>query len=437
MRFQTKVYLANVVLHLSLLGFCIYIVGEQRLLLVFAEVFLLLSFFVFLYFIRKMTEPLYYIDTLKSFIKEKEYSSRFSKVGQQDLDDLIVLFNRMLSQLYEERLQLGEKKGILQKLIEDTPMGIVILDFDGLISDLNPAASAILSSQIEKVKGASIASIQGELAEKMAAISLGVTQTFNDASGARYRVQHAQFVERGFHRRFYLITELTQEVTRSQKDTYDKLIRVMCHEINNTIGATGSLLQSCFHYQEQIKPEDRDDFTDALGIAIERTQSLNQFMQRYASLVKIPTPELASFKLGEVLSNMSLLFQSQLEAGDIKLQLTLIDDDRVLGDQNLLEQVVVNIFKNAMEAIDHDGLIRVEIQPLGEQLQLKVIDSGEGIAEAMEGRLFTPFTTTKQKGQGIGLIFVREVLEAHGYTYSLVNNEQEAGACFSILFNRP
>jgi signal transduction histidine kinase len=244
-------------------------------------------------------------------------------------------------------------------------------------------------------------------------------------------------MDRGFPRRFLLLDELTEELHRTEKRAYEKLIRMMSHEVNNTSGAVQSLLQSCLVYRRQLADDDREDFARALEVAIQRTANLDEFMRGFANVVRLPQPRLQPTSPWEIAAQVGLLFRDPCKAGEITWREEIEPDlPRVECDPVQLEQVLVNVVKNAVEAIQATagpGEIVVRGVREGRRCLLSVADSGPGLSSEVETHLFTPFYTTRENGQGIGLTMVQEILLAHGFDFSLENRDS-GGAVFTIVF---
>jgi signal transduction histidine kinase len=352
------------------------------------------------------------IQTGAELIAERDFTSHFVAMGQPELDTLIDVYNRMSDRLREERLAAEEQHQLLEKIVQASPAGIVICDFDGNIARANPAAERLLTPEL-----------RGELAT----VAVGESRMVASGGVRRVRVHRAEFRDRGFAKSFFVIEELTEELRLSEKSAYEKLIRMMSHEVNNSVGAVRSLLESSLRYAPQVGSDDRDDFTNALGVASARMDALNRFMAAFAEVVRIPPPSKTKTKVAELVERVAALLRPELERRAIALQLAL-DDRRTFDvDPNQFEQVVLNIFRNAIEAVARDGTLFVTLR----DGVLVIGDSGPGIADSVRSELFTPFFTTKRDGRGLGLTIVQEILANHGLGFSL-ENRPGGGAEFRI-----
>ena len=435
MSLKFKFYALTFLLHAVLLTSSYFYLNEDKIAFVLVELFLLTSLFLFLRLVKKVLAPFEFVDLFSDVLHEQEFTTRFSHTGNRELDNLMALFNQMLTQLYDERLRLGDRKGMLQQLMDAIPLSIIVFDYNNKISQINPAAEILFSTSSGEAKTHALKNIQHPLVKQLQQLKPGQPQLLSDNTGRRFRSSLSMFRDRGFDRNFLIIQELTSELQSSERTTYEKLIRMMSHEVNNTMAATSSLLESCLHYSDQINPDERDDYKTAMQLVIKRTNNLNQFMQEYAQVVRLPHPSLESCNLGHLLLSIQRLFAPKLESENIRL--TLADNNdiktQIEADQSQIEQVLINVVKNAIESIEKNGEINIHFQQEGGRLVLLIKDTGKGISADSQQYMFTPFFTTKAEGQGIGLMLIREILEAHQFEFSLYNLEQQ-GACFEIKF---
>jgi len=227
-------------------------------------------------------------------------------------------------------------------------------------------------------------------------------------------------MDRGFARPFLLLEELTEELHQTEKAAYGKLIRMMSHEVNNTTGAVNSLLHSCLSYADQLRPEDQEDFRQALAVSISRSRRMNEFMQGFAEVVRLPEPNRRECDLRGLLEDVVRLLREKTDGREIEW---VWDVQAELGPVSIdpiqIEQVFINVIKNAIEAIEKEGRITIAIDRDGSRSFVAVRDTGCGIPPEIQRNLFTPFYTSKARGQGIGLTMVQEILVGHGFDFSL------------------
>lgn len=376
-----------------------------------------LSLILLIYFYRKLVTPLNSIANGIDLLREQDFSSRLAKVGQAEADRIVTMFNGMMDQLKNERLRLREQNHFLDLLISVSPMGVVILDFDGRVSMLNAAALRFLgyASQAD-LTGKRFDALDAPLAEEINRLGKDTTDTIRLSDSMIYRCSRLSFVDRGFPHPFILIESLTSEVVKAEKKAYEKVIRMIAHEVNNTTAGITSTLEAVGEALEET--DDTGDLREVMKVCVERCFGMSRFITNFANVVKIPDPQLEQVHLNDRVSACKRFMETICRDRDITLHNELCTDNPpVWMDTALFEQVLVNIIKNAAESIGRSGdiYIRTSASPA----MLEVADTGAGISREVEAKLFSPFFSTKPNGQGIGLVFIREVLSKHGCTFSL------------------
>jgi len=332
--------------------------------------------------------------------------------------------------LREERLRNQEQNLFLDRVLAASPAGVITLDFEGRIAQANPAAERTLGPGLI---GRLPSEIGGPVGLAMDALGVNESHVAG-AGGRRFKISRAEFYDRGHPRAVFLIEELTEELRASERAAYEKLIRMVTHEVHNSVGAVGSLLDSLGHYAPQLTAEDRADFAGALTVAGTRLQHLRAFIGGFAEVIRLPLPDLRPVALAPLVSDILALLRPQMESRGIACEWGRRDDvPDVLADKNQIEQVLLNVLKNAMEAVGRDGRIAVDLWRDDGTTQLAVRDTGPGIAPEARDRLFTPFFSTKRDGLGLGLTLVAEVLAQHRCTFDL-RDAEGGGAEFRLGF---
>jgi len=447
-------------LHLVFFALTLGLYSERPLLIVSVEALLLASLAAGIHLIGRALQPLDYARRFHDLLQDRNYPARLQQPPGDELAEVVNLFNRMLDALYQERLKLGEQRGFLDRLLEATPSAVLVFDFDGRISLLNASALSLLG--LADPEGKPLADwVQGDgafvegfddigrnrghsLLGQLEDLPLGESRLLTDPDGRRYRCQRSHFFDRGFPRHFLLIDELTDELESSEKATYEKLIRVLAHEVNNTVAATGSVLDSLLFYEPQLTASDSADFSTAIEAVKRRNTSLGEFIERFTRVVKMPAAQPQPTVVRDMLDDILCLYREQCRSRGIRIDWTRCDAVPAQSlDSNLMEQALLNIVKNAMEAVEATdretgtggGYIHLELAQQDDRVRLSIIDSGNRLGEVPAGQIFTPFFTTKKGGQGIGLLFVREVLNRHGFPYRLAARGQ-GETRFDIWFSQ-
>ena len=369
------------------------------------------------YFYNKVIKPLNSIAGGMDLLRAQDFSSRLAPVGQQEADRIVQVFNRMMDQLKEERLRLREQNHFLDLLINVSPMGVVILTFDERIAMANKAALAFLGETNEKViLNKTMTQLSSDLAEELSRLPKDATETIRLSDSHIYRCSRLSFVDHGFAHPFFLIESLTSEVMKAEKKAYEKVIRMIAHEVNNTVAGTTSALETIDDALQTM--EDTDDLREVMKVCIERSFNMSQFITNFANVVKIPEPQTEEVGLNARVEACKIFMENVCQHRNIKLHMELCEENPIVKmDTSLFEQVLINIIKNSAESIDEGG--KIVIRTTASPLTLEVCDNGKGISKEIESKLFTPFFSTKPNGQGIGLIFIREVLMKHGFSFSL------------------
>jgi two-component system, NtrC family, nitrogen regulation sensor histidine kinase NtrY len=450
LRARFTVYL--IVVHALLAVAGVYVLRENRLWLFAVEAVFVASLATGVILVRRMFRALAFVGESAQFLNDSDYTTRFLDVGQPEIDRLIAVYNRMVDSLRTERQRVQEQHYFLGRVLDVSPSGILVLDFDGRIDLVNPAAVRLLQRPVDTLRGKTLAGSGVPILQTLASLAPGEGRLTATQGGRRVRAQRGAFIDRGFPRSFFLLEELTEELRQSEKAAYEKLIRMMSHEVNNSVGASSSLLQSSLAYGSQLSGADRADFERALQIAIDRMGQLNLFMRSFADVVRLPQPARQPVQLLEVLRRIEGLVHADREARGIAWAWDVQEDGAVVAmDAVQMEQALLNIVKNAIEAIDdtagdprtwgaasaaHDaetvegnaqrtaarrtrGTVTLRLARANGRLRLTIEDTGPGIPPDVREQLFTPFFTTKPHGQGIGLTMVQEILSNHGFDFSL------------------
>lgn len=213
-----------------------------------------------------------------------------------------------------------------------------------------------------------------------------------------------------------MIEELTAEMYESEKKAYGKVIRMMAHEVNNTLGATDSILQTTRSFLSQ---SEFSDLNDALRIASERNMRLTLFMRNFADVVRLPLPSTEKTDFTSLVSDVVVFMQSFAKERCVSLEMGPVSAVLLNIDSGQMEQVLVNVIKNAVESCEPGNLVELELN----EKELIIRNNGKPISQEESLLLFNPFYSSKRDGQGIGLTLSREILHNHGFHFSLKTNE--------------
>jgi nitrogen fixation/metabolism regulation signal transduction histidine kinase len=342
-------------------------------------------------------------------VRELDLTTRLAPSGQHETDIIVRTFNDLLNRLRSEHLKLEEQYTFLNLLIEASPMGVIQCDLDGNITSMNPAAREMLSASVE---------------EAIYALPLGETTTVRlPGEPQLFRISHQSFPDRGYQHPFFLIESLTSEVRLAEKAAYERVIRMIAHEVNNSVaGIIGSLT----------------------GDKAERLTALSAFVTRFAEVVKIPQPQLQLCDLSEEVDACRPFLENLCTQANVKIDFNLTDEAiPVHLDTVLFQQVLINIVKNAVESIGERLKVGNSTSGMNEgqvtittsiPSKLVITDNGHGIPSSVATHLFTPFFSTKPQGQGLGLLLIRDILTSHHCTFSLLTSPEDRLTRFTIQF---
>lgn len=386
--------------------------------------------FIILY--RRLIKPYKIIADGMDLLKEQDFSTRLRPISDSEANKLITVFNKMIDSLKEERMQVREKNHFLDLLIQASPQGVIILDFDEYITDVNPAGLKLLNvSDKSSLTGKKIKDTDINIKNSLSKLQPGDDIVIRESGITAYRCVLSSFVDKGFDHPFILIEELTDELLKIEKKSYEGLIRMMAHEVNNSIGAVSSTLSVISDILNEDKDKGLSYALPAVTASLERCHHLGKFVSNFAQVVKLPEPHKTDVNLNELAKSVEALTGIECQRRNIKLELHLSDKKCVaFADAIQIEQVLVNIIKNAYEAIVEYGVIR--ITTYSQPLSIVISNDGPGISDDVAKNMFIPFFSTKPSGQGIGLMIVREILRNHDSTFKFHSDNNWTK--FEIIF---
>lgn len=362
-------------------------------------------------------------------IASQDFNNRLTHTGIHGPDKIVDLFNTMIDKLRSERTKNLEQENFLQLLTKASPMGVLTLDFDRNVTMANPSFLKITGISGENtILGHRPDEIDNSLVREMLKTKLGTNEVIRDGDVRTYRCYHLSFIQTGFRREFYLLESLTEEVIKAERAAYEKVIRTISHEVNNTMGGVRSVLQTI------SDTSDDDDTIEVLESCDNRCEEMCAFVSAYADVVRLPEPMLQQTDLNDEVSRLlPFLKMTAKEGVDIEFSPSGTPVVAMI-DSNMMQQALVNIVKNANESISEGrGWIRITVAMEANHPVLEIANNGEPISDEVSRNLFRPFYTTKKDGRGIGLTLTAEILNRHNARFRLWTAPQKITR-FRIIF---
>jgi two-component system nitrogen regulation sensor histidine kinase NtrY len=375
---------------------------------------------------RRAVYPLNTLANLLEALREGDYSLRGSRARRGDaIGEVVIEINALSQTLREQRLTFEEKSALLAKVIAALDIAVIAFDDKRRLKLTNPAA--------ERLLGAHFAELDSRYA---ADLGLGdwldivdtqlVERSFPGASG-RWEVRRARFREGGKPHDLLVITDLSRTLREEERLAWQRLLRVLGHELNNSLAPIRSMAGTLSKLiaTEPLPDDWREDASNALDIIGDRAESLARFMARYTALARLPPPHPVEIAVDELARRVAGLEQR------IAVQIDEGPSVRLDVDADQIEQALINLIQNASDAaLATGGDVRLRWRNDGVGLIVEVIDGGPGLPPSEN--LFVPFFTTKRGGSGIGLVLARQIVEAHGGSLTL-ENRNDARGCIARL----
>lgn len=371
-------------------------------------------------------------------LKARDFSSRLAHVGQHEADRIIDIFNRMMFTLREERIRIQEQDRLLDRLLQVCPMAVIMLDASDRITLANPVAVQLLTSghSSAAVIGRPLSEFDTPVGQCLSSLVQSEVRELRLNDSMIYRCSRLGFMDRGYVHPFFLVESMTDEVRRAERAAYGKVLRILSHEVNNTVASLSSSLATISEILSD-NPEYRAELIPVLRACSDRASETASFVSRLARAVRIPAPEPRPVDLTSLITDCAPLLESACTSRGVRFVLDLPDRPvRMMLDAVLMEQVLVNIVKNGAESASQNPpdrppcvnlTLTAGINPL-----LTITDNGHGISDDVAARLFSPFFTTRPDGNGIGLMLVNEVLSAHRLRFSLATSPADRLTRFTI-----
>ncbi|MEM9301860.1 MAG: ATP-binding protein [Pseudomonadota bacterium] len=365
---------------------------------------------------RPLTGRMNALTTAVAGLGDGDFGIGVAAGGGDEVDQLVDAYNDVVEALRSERQNLNQRELLLDTVIQSTPVAMVLLDPRNKVVYANSAGRQLLGEG-KKLEGESwdaVVSWQSEAARPYLASASDGLFSVEEPSGDRnvYLLTQKDFRLNARPHRLILLQQLTRELSRQEVATWKKVIRVISHELNNSVAPISSLAHTGKKFAAS---GDQERLERALDTITDRAKHLAGFIDRYARFARIAEPALERIPWDVFMRGLDGAPDFRVD-GDLPSRPGRFD-------QTLLEQVMINLLKNAHEAGSDPGEVTISCRDSGDGFLVEVCDRGPGMSAGTLGQALVPFYSTKQRGSGIGLSLCREIVEAHDGRLSLSNRD--------------
>jgi two-component system nitrogen regulation sensor histidine kinase NtrY len=375
---------------------------------------------------ERVVFPMQTLSNLLGALREGDFSVRGRSPKPDDaLGDVMREINTLGSTLREQRLGAVEATMMLRTVMREIDVAIFAFDEHHRLRLVNRAGERLLDSSTERLLGQTAGELQLE------ACLDGPEQTTLQAifpgGAGRWGVRRTRIRERGLPLELVVISDITQALREQELQAWQRLVRVLGHELNNSLAPIKSIAGSLetIVRREPLPDDWRDDMQRGLHVITSRSESLTRFIGAYARLAKLPRPQMQPLIVGDLVERAAS-YETRLPVAIVPGPSLMIQ-----GDPDQLEQVLINLLRNAADAsLTTNGGVRMGWRRDGAMLEIWVQDDGTGLSST--ANLFVPFFTTKPGGSGIGLALSRQIAEGHGGALTL-ENRTDATGCLAML----
>jgi nitrogen fixation/metabolism regulation signal transduction histidine kinase len=373
--------------------------------------------------------PLRTLTNLLAALREGDYSLRAASARRSDaLGEVMREFNGLSQALQNERQEATETNALLLAVISNIDLAVFTFDEANRLRLVNDSAIRLLNRRNDEILGATASDLG--LLECLQGKRIDVIQrSFPGSFGTRWEIRRSAFRQQGRPHQLLVLSDLSQTLRKEERRAWQRLIRVLGHELNNSLGPIQSISDSLSmvarRSTRERSSELESDLIGELDVIRDRTSALGRFMNAYSQLARLPAPSRQACEVGELVRR----------AAKLEYRMTVVvescSEAKVHLDPDQIEQALINLIKNAVDAVaETGGEVRARWMLEERNLEIEVLDEGTGLPNTTN--LFVPFFTTKPEGSGIGLVLSRQIAEAHGGTL-VVENRKDRSGCRALL----
>lgn len=359
--------------------------------------------------------------------KDGEFSTAIHYQADNELGQLCQLFNDTAVQLRQEKQWLYQRELMLDKVLETSPQVLVLVDSNDRVIFANSSAKTFFNHphRLEGERFSALLNVLSSELKQAASKRLDGLFSMATANGETHmwHLANGELLLNNHYHHLYIFKQFTRELSRQEVQVWKKVIRIISHELNNSLGPISSMLHSGQILSQRLA---EPKLSRVFATIEERINHLSEFVQGYGKFAKLPPPKLQSLDLYKLCSALQQQWSFRCELQ--QLQIT--------ADEAQLEQLLINLIKNATESGSEVSEITVAAMQQGNQAIIHVMDRGEGMSDAVMANALIPFYSTKSSGTGLGLALCREIVEAHHGQISLFNRKDK-GLCVEVRLPNP